>query len=397
MSHINKNIYPEKSDTPVDVTHRRNRELESVVDIAKVFYIVQNHLMTKPLYFKGYPQRYRTKILQIIDENTLELVIPPEVKVEEQMTVYAILKKFVEIDLMLIRKMDKQIYHFAIIGSNIAKSNRQTVRFTVERGDVFINHIRASKHIINASVYNVPTTVKVIMHQHEPFLKPLADEVYLTPFDESNSKHRLIKKTSKTYYIRDFEDDSSYDAINEEFIDIRKYLQNDLSKAKKYYQSKGIRSEIITPILYIASDEEMIPLGIIHMISLSEPLEIDKVLEAKDVSFQIVDKVRAANTLIVNKRQDVLDIGRGGAKIKITDNELAKNLIHQKGFSFDLYFKLQAPITMYSTIRNHYWDKNGNLIVGVDFQGRGSRKEDIKRLEEMLEPLEKAGKDKLFQ
>ncbi len=380
----------------VEYVDRQGREIESVVDVAKVFYIIKNHLLTKPLYFKGYPEKYKTKILQIVDEQTLELIIPPEVKIEENITVYAILNKFVEIDLRIVRKMANNIYHYAIVGSNIAKHNRGNIRFKVERGDVFINHIRTSRHIINASHYNIPTSVKVIMHQHEPFLKPLADEVYLSPFLEDNSKHRLIKKTTKTYYVRDFNDDSSYEPINEEFIDIRKYLQNDLTKAKKYYQSKGIRSEIITPILYIASDEDMIALGIIHMISLTEPLEIDKVLEAKDVSFQIVDKVRAANTIIVNKRQDVLDIGRGGAKIKVTDKELAKNLVHQKGFSFDLYFKRQAPITLYSTIRNHRWNENDQLIVGVDFQGRSSRKEDMKRLEEMLLPLEKAGKSKLI-
>lgn len=390
-----------KKDKPkaakLNVTERSNREIESVIDVAKVVYIIKNHLQNKPIYFKNYPQSYSTKIRQILEDSAIEITVPAEIKVEEKMTLYAILNKFVEIDVTYLRQVDENVYHFTITGSNIAKSNRQNIRFKVEKGDIFINHIKTSRHIINADLYSIPTSVKVIMHQHEPFLKPLADEVTLAPFDDTNSKHRLIKKTLKTYYVRDFTDDSSYEPLNEDFINIREHLQNNLDKAKRHYKAKGVKGEILTPILYIASDEETIPLGIIHMVSHSSPLEIDKVLEAKEVSFQIVDKIRAANTLIINKRQDILDIGRGGAKIEITDPELKKNLIHQKGLSFDLYFKLQAPITLSATIQNHYWDSSENLFLGINFTGRTARKEDIKRLHQMIEPLEKEFSAQLAQ
>ncbi len=379
------------------VKHRSQRKFQNILDIAQVLYIIRNHLKGKNLFFKGYPQDYTTNIYNIIDDSVIEIEVPAIIKIEPQMTIYAILNKFVEIDLSYKERLSNDRYLFLIVGSNIAKSSRENTRIPMEPGDAFINHITASKNIIKADKYNIPTSVKVIMHQFQAVLERRADEVYISTFDEKDPKHRLIQRSNKIYYIRDAQDISSFDPLNEDFIDIRAYLQNNFEQAQRYYKNHGIVSEILSSILYVDLNQDAIPLGVIHLISKSKPLEIEHVLEAKELSFEIVDRIRTANTMVINKRQPVLDIGRGGAKILITDFELAQVLVHQSGFSFDLYFRFQAPITLYVEIRSLHWNEQKHLTLGVVFSGRSSRTEDIKRLHEFLEPLEKDAKKRLLQ
>lgn len=385
----------QKKENPIRVDQRKQREIQSIVDSSQVYYIIKTHLRDKALYFKDYPKEFRTSIRNIIDEKTIELVIPPEIDLKDNITIYSVLSKFVEIDLQLFKKVSKDVYQFTIVGSNIAKTNRENFRFSIEPGDAFITNIKTSRNIIDASKYSIPTSVKVIMHQHRHLLEDIADEVHISPFDEKDSKHKLVRKTLKTYYIRDTQDMESYNPLDENFIDIHRYLGNNLTNTMQYYRKRDIVSEIISPVIYISLKQEPIPLGIIQIISKSKILEPTDVLNTAEISFQIVDKIRIANTMTINERQSVLDIGRGGAKILITDEELKNSIVHQSGFSFDLFFRMQAPITLYADIRSTTKNDKGDLIVGVDFSGHSSRKDELRRLVEILKHFEKSNMGQL--
>ena len=97
------------------------------------------------------------------------------------------------------------------------------------------------------------------------------------------------------------------------------------------------------------------------------------------MSFKLVDRIRDANTLFVSVHQQIIDISRGGAKLKITDTDLIKYIQKSRGFIFDIVFKLQAPMTIYGDIRTTSTDLDGNLFLGVDFGGNSSRKDEMKR------------------
>jgi hypothetical protein len=49
---------------------------------------------------------------------------------------------------------------------------------------------------------------------------------------------------------------------------------------------------------------------------------------------------------------------------------------------------LQAPLTIYGEIKSITFDPNGDMYIGVDFEGNSSRKDEMKRFYDVLKPME---------
>ena len=206
-----------------------------------------------------------------------------------------------------------------------------------------------------------------------------------------------MRKTGKILFIPDTGISESYRAFSEDFIDLHQIYDAQLDDVIKKYTERGYRSIIVVPIIYITENESSIPFAYIQLVSKSVNFGIEKVLELKDHSFKLVDRIRDANTILIPVHQPIIDISRGGAKIKITDSDLKKYIIKSKGFIFDIVFKLQAPITIYGDIRATYADEEKNIFVGVDFEGNSSRKDEMKRFYAVLKPMEAEYKAKLIR
>ena len=108
------------------------------------------------------------------------------------------------------------------------------------------------------------------------------------------------------------------------------------------------------------------------------------------LAFEMVDQMRDSNTMLINKRQSVGDISRGGMRLVFTDPELKKFLTHQKGFSFDVIFKLQQPITVFTEISYTGFTPQQDLAIGVVIKGFSSRKGESDRYHQYIDGLNKA-------
>ena len=186
-------------------------------------------------------------------------------------------------------------------------------------------------------------------------------------------------------------------ALNDDFIDLQEVYGNELRALVKKNKERGYKSIMMVPIIYLSEVESSIPFAYIQLISKSSFFEIDNVLELKDHSFKLVDRIRDANINFVQVSQRIVDISRGGAKLRITDENLKKHLTRSKGFIFDIVFRLQAPITMYGEVKVSYRDDSDILFLGVDFEGNSSRKDEMKRFYSILKPMEAEYKSKLVK
>ena len=110
-----------------------------------------------------------------------------------------------------------------------------------------------------------------------------------------------------------------------------------------------------------------------------------------------MDRIRDANTVLLPVHQHILDISRGGLRLRISDENLKKSFTKAKGFIFDIVFKLQAPITIYGDIKYTIQDGEGNMYLGVDFAGNSSRKDEMKRYYSMVRPMEMDYKKRLMK
>jgi hypothetical protein len=192
-------------------------------------------------------------------------------------------------------------------------------------------------------------------------------------------------------------DPACYTPVMPDLVDLTAIYGDTLKTQIKRNVERGYKSMIICPIIYLDEAENSHPFAYIQLISMKEKLGIERLLEMKDHSFKLVDRIRDANTVLLSVHQQIVDISHGGLRLKISDENLKKSLVKARGFIFDIVFKLQAPITIYGDIKYTIQDGKGDMFLGVDFAGNSSRKDEMKRYYSMVRPMEMEYKKRLMK
>ncbi|MCP4132553.1 MAG: DUF1577 domain-containing protein [bacterium] len=381
------------------IKQRKQREFESFETGGDIINILKSQFANRKLYIKYAVSKTEIKINEYLDDNNLMVVTDPTYEQNGVIVVYGLSDKFIEVDLEVVEERGPGYYFCRIKSARRAVTGRRDLRFKVNPDEVVATNFRVSKHTIDITGFKVPTSIKVVLDQFQSSNSRMSDIVKVDVFgsDDSNALLTQVKKTGKTLLISDVSNEEFYTALTDDFLDLRELYGKDLKLFIKKNVEKGYKSIIIVPIIYITEDEKSVPFGYIQLVSKKENFDIEKVLELKEHTFKLVDRIRDANTLLITTHQQLVDISRGGAKIKITDPNLKKSIIKSKGFIFDIVFKLQAPITIYGEVKVTYVDDFDELFIGVDFEGNSSRKDEMKRFYAILKPMEVEYKAKLIK
>lgn len=382
-----------------NIKQRKQRTFESFSTLDDIIAILKSQFSTRRLYVKYAVDKTEITINEFMDDRTLMVVTDPTYEVEDDIIIYGLSDKFIEIDLAVIEKRGPGYYHCKIKSARRATEGRRDLRFKVTSDDVYATNFRISKQTIDVTNFNIPTSIKVILEQFQSANARLGDIIKVDVFDTSSSNSLLgiIKKTGKTLFVSDTAVVDSYKAMNPDFIDLVEIYGRDIDQYIKKNIERGYKSLLIVPIIYITENMTSVPFGYIQLISKSAVFDIVKVLELKELTFKLVDRIRDANTMFLPTHQDILDVSRGGAKLLISDDTLKMYILKAKGFIFDIVFKLQAPITIYGEIKVSYIDESGNINVGLDFEGNSSRKDEMKRFYAILKPMEIEYKSRLIK
>ncbi len=365
---------------------RAERKFQVIEDQAKLAGMLKQYAAGKIFYLKGFYEKIEVKVLDFKEPNLL--IIDSLRDIEGEIVLYHTFNKQLEIFGEVIDKLVNTQYKIAVSRVRIATSDRKSPRHKMTSDQVVINNIRAARNTINASLFNVPTSVKIHLEKFQQRLKDFADEVKVKIFEKDDEKTELVRKTMKILMIHDTQDILSYMPEDTEgFIDYREHLNTEIGAVMEDYRKRKIVSEMIVPIIYLGHDGGSIPLGYIHLISHEKKLGLDTALELKMLAFEMVDQMRDSNTMLINKRQSVGDISRGGMRLVVTDSELKKFLVHQKGFSFDVIFKLQQPITVFTEIIWTAVTPQNDLAIGVSIKGFSSRKGEGDRYHQHIDAL----------
>ena len=382
----------------VEFKQRKERNFEDLRTLDDILQLLSDEEFNRRLSLKYSLDKTGVEVNEILDDKSVMLVTDPDFAPEnDRIIVYGLLDRYVEIDLNVDEVLGPGYFKCSVVSARKAKKGRRDLRFKVGPDKVVATNFKVSKHTIELSNFRIPTSIKVIIDQFESQISKKADLVKVAVFEDKDPIFNVIRKTGNTLYIEDFNNPESMKPMTEDFVDINEILGDETEKYRKRMLERGYKSIIISPVLYITEDERSIPFAYIQLISKSDILTLDKVIEVKDLSFKLVDMIRDANTILVSTHQQMVDISKGGAKIKITDANLKKYLVRTKGFVFDIVFKLQAPITIYGEIKFTYYDDNGNLYAGVDFAGNSSRKDEMKRFYSVIQPMEMEYKSKLLR
>lgn len=378
---------------------RSSRDFNSFQTIGDVVQILRDQFNTRKLYIKYDVEKREVLINEYNSDDTLMIVTDPYYKPEGNIIIYGLSDKYIEVDLEILDELGPGYFRCKIISARRATEGRRDLRFQISPDDAVATNFRVSKHTIEINKFSIPTSIKVILDQFQTANNRFSDQfkIDVLSIDTKDVVLKTIKNTGKTLFISDVNDPESYKAFTDDFVDVSKIYGSDLQKLVRRNVEKGFKSVVIVPVIYITEDEKSIPFAYMQAISKNEIMGIDKVIELKGMSFKLVDRIRDANTLLVPVHQDILDISRGGAKMRISNPDLKKYIQKSKGFVFDIVFKLQAPLTIYAQIKTTSVDPEENLILGVDFEGNSSRKDEIKRFYSVLKPMEAEYKSRLIK
>ncbi len=88
----------------------------------------------------------------------------------------------------------------------------------------------------------------------------------------------------------------------------------------------------------------------------------------------------------VKDKQRVLNISEGGVGLAFDNPDLMKYLPHQSQITFDLVFRLQAPMRFRGKVV-HIMNMGDHFVTGVDLEGSAhsdARKSNTERLQSLI-------------
>jgi len=374
----------------------KNRELEIISSPQKIQYLLKNYLHGKKMFIKDGESSREVVVTGFDEKNSVQLHSPLEkFKIGEEIFIFRILGRYIHLQCKILEEVSNNHYRAEVISAAIAKKDRKEIRIPVVDGEIFINHIRTSKNTIDIQRYSVPTLVKINFTNYQKELDKIYDHVVIDIFSGREGIYEAVRSTEKIFYVSNAMDPQSLKETSGKYLDLESEAGLKIENKIREYEKTRIVSEIIVPILYFTHDQCCIPIGFVQVQSRSRALTEDDVEKLKKVTEEMVERIRESNTVVVREKQQVVNFSRGGMKIAVRNKDLCKYLAHQHGFTFGLFFKGQAAITLYALIRSSYTRPDGSMILGLQVTGSSSSEIEMKRFKENVRIFEQQYKERL--
>lgn len=285
--------------------------------------------------------------------------------------------------------MENSLFIIKVEKLAIARKNRETQRFQVESDTMYVTNVVSSKTVIEANMFNIPTLVKVNFEDFKNRLKQKTnDTVNIDTFGPGlNHKFEIVKKTLKYLLLENTQDPNSYKNNSPGRIHYEKEIDDDLDSCIQEYKDQQIISELIVPIVYINHSEEQIPIGYFSIQSKEQSFTERDIQEFQTLANDMIERIKESNTIKTSEHFSILEISKGGIRVKIQNPHLIETLPKQNDFVFDIFFKMQAPFTVHGIIRWLTLDENGHLILGIELAGKSDLPGERARFESNIELL----------
>ncbi|MCZ8344179.1 MAG: DUF1577 domain-containing protein [Leptospira sp.] len=375
----------------MDTIERTKRSLDVFSDKEKKLHVLTKFLLNQELNLKDNVNSGETCFLKKVSPDGTKIMISVRAHIRlspgQKIVLYKILGRYLHLECTVEQEKGENLYILDLDKIAIAKKDRDSSRIVVPPGTVWITNIISSKARIETDMFHVPTAVKVNFQDYETKLKNSCDFIKIATFSsDDNEKIRRVKQSKKGLILNDTRKQESYDeAPNDDFLVFSEDIDMEIPKEINNYRNQKIISELILPILYLTDEDESIPIGYIQMQSKSEHFDLIKAIEIKTLSFEMVDRIRHSNMIKSEGKFPVLDISEGGLKVKIDHPDLIQSIPKLSGFNFDIFFKMQSPLTAFGTVKSIQKDHEGHLTVGLAIAGHSSRAGEKKRFLENVD------------
>ncbi|MDH4127462.1 MAG: DUF1577 domain-containing protein [Spirochaetota bacterium] len=375
------------------------RNFTELTDEEQLNYMVDQYLDKKTVCIKGIPQDLTAEIQIIQSSHTVRLSFEDNAPLglikQNELTVYTIAKRYIEIDLKKLG-FEKNKGEFKFIKARIANDFRKEARILLKNTENFVaENFKLSKYNINTKMKNAPICVQLAFDKLKPEIIQSVPNSTLETYDEEKSTKKYINAVNKTHkilYIENVYDESSYSPTDTSFLDYKDFLGTKLDQEIEALKQEKIKSLLIHPVVYENLKGERVCVGHFKIISNSEPVSINIITKLNEYSKILTDNIRDANLQIIKAPQKILNISKSGISIQVKDKEVI-NIFNSNNneIVFDIRPKPTFRFSIFAKIVQMYHGNNSNYIIGMQFIG-GEQRRGLSAWNKYIDKLYKTGK-----
>ncbi len=350
------------------------REWETIRDPEKIRYLTQEKIKNRA-YFLKHSMPPSEFVPGVMSERGIVFAYNPETVIKDNVTLFITLNRHVEIDFRIEEITEPGTVLLYPLVVRIGKAIRSAPRIMTGDGDVYAANFQVSRSAIEVDNTKPQITNKVIFSEFErahsaefPGLR-----IYDYAERERPMETILLNKKSKPILLEDINGPDGFAPLSEEFEDYGALLLKEgrVEEMRKRYTENYITSLLSVPILYTNMSGDTIPIAFMYLEARGDVHLTRVVYEKwKAIIEEILLRIVDANTVRVKEKQKVMNVSEGGAALEITNEDLKKFIPQRKWITFDLIFKLQAPLRFQAKLC-HVGQMDGSIVMGVDLQGTG--------------------------
>ncbi len=351
----------------------RKRDWEFIKDASKVLYLLKEKVKTRSFYQKYtfppaefYPDAF--------EENLVEFICPQDIEKKEFLTLYTTLNRHLEIDFKLAQELEPGRILLEPLEARISKQIRESKRFENRNHYVVANNFMVSKDTLTVNMAVPQVANKVIYGEFERTLGKVYPGIKIYDYADKTRPEltRLLNRSEKALLVEDVNEAASYNTDRPEFVNVAEELDDPalVQKTMRRLQEEHVVSVLAVPLLYEMPDHKMVPLGYMYGESRADRYDRATYEKWKETSAEIITRITDANTIQVKEKQNVVNYSEGGVALELTNGELVKYVPNRSTLTFDLIFKMQAPIRFHGRL-THLVDYGGKIIAGVNLEGSG--------------------------
>jgi len=349
----------------------KDRDWERITEQDKILYLLNDKLSQSGLFKKGSEPPIEFIPVGPEEDGSFQFAIPENSELNEKVTLYSTLKRQLELDFDFVKLQNPTSVLLRPLEARISKNGRSFPRYVLKNGVVLATNFQVGKNEKNIDHTRSQVGFQIIYKDYE---KKLAHEYPGIRIVEFSAKDRprlteLLNKKDGLILVPDLSRDEAFVPPGEEFLDVRESLDEDeLSRLKRELLEQKINSVAVLP-MRMETVMGIKPIAFLYYEARGEK-RIDSAVfdQLEEASEDILQRIRDASTVTVSAKQRVLNVSEGGIALEITDPELIKHLPTLSWITFDLVFKLQAPMRFHGKIC-HISQQKDLYQVGVDLEG----------------------------
>lgn len=376
-----------------------NRDFSTVSDKTAISYLIKEYLNNKEVFIKNDLGKKISADLEFDESKKIVKLkfphLPPLGLIKDNISIFVIEKRYIEVRLKK-GSFSSRKGEFSLIDAKIALKIRNVPRINVLYDNISANNLRLSKYTIEPGITKAPICCQVAFDSiKEEIVKEFPDIKFGIISEKIENKAILASMLKKEIlYIINTKDETAYRGMGK-YLDYRELLGNRFEREQTKLIESRISSLLVYPVIYTNTKGETVSVGYLYLDSKTSGIPRNVIPQLKKYADEIIEHIRDANINIIQEKQSVINVSKGGIQIELNNPETIEIL---KSHGNEVVFEVHADrltFILYGKIVHIFLDHEKSYIIGLQLLG-GEKKRGIDFWEKFIDKLFKERQNDLI-